>query len=307
MGNYHPKPEGLNINNTWLAIGSFDGVHLGHRELIRQLNDGAHSAGCLSAVMTLFPHPSRVVRETTTPIYLSTFEERLALLKGLGLDHIIQLPFNKKLAGQSAATFMHRTIQQLGMKHLMVGQNFALGHNRKGNVEELGRLGNALGFTLSILPPLLLDGMIVSSSQIRAWLGEGDVEMAAKALGRPYRTCGHVVHGDERGGRIGIPTANLSVWQEQVLPVGGVYACWAEVNNQRLRAVTNIGLRPTFLSEHPHVTVEAHLLNFSGDLYNRELCLDFVQRIRSETRFETTEALVKQIQVDITHARRLLV
>ena len=307
MGSYHPKLEVLNISNTWLSIGSFDGVHIGHRELVRQLNDGAHAAGCLSAVMTLFPHPSRVVREITTPIYLSTFEERLELLEGLCVDHIIHLPFNKKLAGQSAATFMYRTIQQLGMKHLMVGQNFALGHNRKGNVQELGRLGDALGFTLSVIPPILLDGVIISSSQIRAWLGEGDVEMAARALGRPYRTCGRVVHGDERGGSIGIPTCNLAVWQEQMLPAGGVYACWAKVDNQKLRAVTNIGLRPTFQSDHPHVTVETHLLDFSGDLYNRDVCLDFVQRIRGEIRFETVDALVKQIHGDITHARRLLV
>ena len=124
----------------------------------------------------------------------------------LGVDHIIHLPFDHKIASQSAATFMNRTLYQLGMKHLLVGENFALGKDRKGNVDELSRLGQALGFQLTAIPPLMQDGVTISSSQIRAWLGEGDVEMAARALGRPYRTCGRVVHGDERGGRIGIPT-----------------------------------------------------------------------------------------------------
>ena len=307
MPTFHNSLDGLILKDSWLAIGSFDGVHLGHRDLLRRLIEGARAEKCQSVVMTLFPHPSRVVRGLTTPIYLSTFRERVAFLENLGVDHIIHLPFNQKIASQSAATFMNRIVYQLGVKHLVVGQNFTLGHNRKGNVDELSRLGRALGFKLTVIPPLTLDGIVISSSQIRAWLGEGDVDMATRALGRPYQICGQVVHGDERGGRIGIPTCNLAAWQEQKLPAGGVYACWAEIDNQRLRAVTNIGLRPTFQSEHPHVTVEAHLLDFSGDLYDRELCLGFAQRIRGEMRFETVDALVKQIRMDITLARRLLV
>jgi riboflavin kinase / FMN adenylyltransferase len=304
---YYPNLDSTEIQNSWLAIGSFDGVHLGHRDLIHRLVDGAHAAKCQAVAMTLFPHPSRVVRSLTTPIYLSTFEERVAWLGELGVDAIIQLPFTRKIASQSAATFMNRVSYRVGLKNLLVGQNFALGHNRKGNIDELTRLGHALGFQVTVITPLQLGGVIISSSQIRAWLGEGDVEMAARALGRPYRTCGPVVHGDERGGKIGIPTANLSIWQEQVLPTGGVYACWAFVDGNRFRAVTNIGLRPTFHSEHPHVTVEAHLLDYSADLYGRQLCLEFMQRLRGEKRFEKVEALVKQIHADIALARRLLV
>jgi riboflavin kinase/FMN adenylyltransferase len=304
---YYPNFDSTEIQNTWLAIGSFDGVHLGHRDLIRQLVDGAHAAKCQAVAMTLYPHPSRVLRSLTTPIYLSTFEERVSCLGELGVDAIIQLPFNRKIAAQSAATFMNRVSYRVGLKNLLVGQNFALGHNRKGNVDELTRLGHALGFQVTVVTPMQLGGVVISSSQIRAWLGEGDVEMAARALGRPYRTCGPVVHGTERGGKIGIPTANLNAWQEQMLPAGGVYACWALVDNNRYRAVTNIGLRPTFHSEHPHVTVEAHLLDYSGDLYGRQLCLEFIQRIRGEKRFEKVEALVKKIHADIALARRLLV
>lgn len=307
MPDYYPNLDSLELKNTWLAIGSFDGVHLGHRNLIRQLVDGAHAVNCHAVAMTLYPHPSRVVKGLTTPIYLSTLEERLARLGELGLDAIIQLPFDRKFAAQSAATFMNRLIYKLDLKNLLVGQNFALGHNRKGNVDELIRLGRSLGFSVTVVEPQLLDGIVISSSQIRAWLGEGDVEMAARALGRPYRTCGMVVHGDERGGKIGIPTANLNAWQEQMLPAGGVYACWVMVGKDRYRAVTNIGLRPTFQSEHPHVTVEAHLLDFSGNLYDRLLCLEFIHRIRGEKRFEKVDALVKQIHADIAHARRSLV
>jgi len=307
MPTYHSSPDGLKLKDTWLAVGSFDGVHLGHRDLIRQLSDGAQADQCQAVVMTLFPHPSRVVRGLTTPIYLSTFEDRITMLEQLSVDHIICLPFDQKTAGQSAATFMNRMVYQLGVKRLLVGHNFTLGHDRKGNVDELSRLGLALGFQLSVIPPIMLDEITISSSQIRAWLGGGDVELVARALGRPYRVCGQVVHGDERGGSIGIPTCNTSIWKEQVLPAGGVYACWAEVDGRRLRAVTNIGLRPTFQSSHPHVTVEAHLLDFTGNVYDRELCLEFIQRIRGEERFETVSALVKQIQKDITLARRLLV
>jgi riboflavin kinase/FMN adenylyltransferase len=228
------------------------------------------------------------------------------MLEEMGVDHIIHLPFDKKIAAQSAATFMNRIVYKLDLKNLLVGQNFALGHDRKGNIDELSRLGRVLGYELTAIPPLMLGGVIISSSQIRAWLGEGDVEMATQALGRPYSVCGQVVHGDERGGMIGIPTANLAIWQEQLLPAGGVYACQAVVDGKHIQAVTNIGLRPTFHSEHPHVTVEAHLLDFSGDIYGRKLCLEFIQRIRGEARFESVDALVKQILTDIAHARREL-
>ncbi|MGA9396951.1 MAG: bifunctional riboflavin kinase/FAD synthetase [Anaerolineaceae bacterium] len=307
MSKYYPSMDSLELHNTWLAIGSFDGVHLGHRDLIQQLIDGAHRSECQAVVMTLYPHPSRVVRGLTTPIYLSTLNERVAMLADLGVDTIIQLPFDKRIASQSASTFMNRLMYHVDLKNLLVGQNFVLGHDRKGNVDELTRLGRSLGYQVTAIPPRILGGIIISSSQIRAWLSEGDVEMAARALGRTYSTCGVVVHGDERGGRIGIPTANLDIWQEQVLPTGGVYACWAKVGTNRYPAVTNIGLRPTFHSEHPHVTIEAHLLDFTGNLYDQLLCLEFIQRIRGEIRFEGVEALVKQIHSDISHARRLLV
>ncbi len=306
MTKYYPSMDSLKFQNSWLTIGSFDGVHLGHQDLIRQLIKGAHRSKCQAIVMTLYPHPSRVVRGLSTPIYLSTFNERIALLSKLGVDAIIQLPFDKRIASQSASTFMNRLMYHLDLKELLVGQNFVLGHDRKGNVDELTRLGQSLGYQVTAIPPRMLGGIIISSSQIRAWLSEGDVEMAARALGRTYNTCGVVVHGDERGGRIGIPTANLDVWQEQVLPTGGVYACWAKVGNERYMAVTNIGIRPTFQSEHPHVSIEANLLDFSGDLYDKLVCLEFVKRIRGERRFEGVEALVKQIHTDITHARRFL-
>ena len=307
MSRYYPSIEALELHDTWLTIGSFDGIHLGHQDLIRQLIEGAHQAGCQAAVMTLFPHPSRILRGLNTPIYLSTLNERISLISDLGVDAIIQLPFNKRIASQSAATFMNRLIFHIDLKHLLVGQNFALGHDRKGNVEELTRLGRTLGYQVSSITPRMLGDTIISSSQIRAWLSEGDVELAGRALGRSYRVCGVVIHGDERGGSIGIPTANLEIWKEQVLPAGGVYACWARVGNERYKAVTNIGLRPTFHSEHPHVTIEAHLLDYSGNLYDQLMCLEFVKRIRGESRFSDSNALVKQIHTDIIHARRLLV
>ncbi|MBN2677975.1 MAG: bifunctional riboflavin kinase/FAD synthetase [Anaerolineaceae bacterium] len=307
MTRYYPSIESLTLQNTWLAIGSFDGVHLGHRELLRQLVTGAHTAGCQAVAMTLYPHPGRVVKGLTTPIYLSTLEERLTMLAELELDVIVQLPFDRKIAAQSPASFMNRLNYHLGLKHLLVGQNFALGHDRKGSVDELARLGRSLGYQVTAIVPYTMEGIVISSSQIRAWLSEGDVELAARALGRAYSTCGQVIHGDERGGQIGIPTANLAIWQEQVLPAGGVYACWVKAGDIRHKAVANIGLRPTFHSEHPHVTVEAHLLDYSGNLYDQHLCFEFIQRIRGEQRYKNAGELVKQIEMDIYIARRLLV
>ena len=154
MPDYFPNLDSLELKNTWLAIGSFDGVHLGHRNLIRQLVDGAHAVNCQAVVMTLYPHPSRVVKDLTTPIYLSTLEERLARLGELGLDAIIQLPFERKIAAQSAATFMNRVNYRLGLKNLLIGQNFALGHDRKGNADELSRLGHVLGFQVTVYPAI---------------------------------------------------------------------------------------------------------------------------------------------------------
>jgi len=307
MTRYYPSIESVKMQDTWLAIGSFDGVHLGHRNLIRQLVEGAHASNCQAVVMTLYPHPSRVVRGLTTPIYLATFDERVAMLGELKVDAIIQLQFDRKLASQSAATFMNRLIHHLGVRNLLAGQNFVLGHERKGNIEALTRLGQSLGYQVTVISPVMVEGSPISSSQIRTWLGEGDVDLARRGLGRPYSICGRVMHGDGRGGRIGIPTANLDVWQEQVLPAGGVYACQARIGTKRYMAVTNIGLRPTFSSEHPHVTIESHLLDFSQDVYDQELHLDFIQRLRGERRFEDAADLVKQIHADITHTRRLLV
>jgi riboflavin kinase/FMN adenylyltransferase len=201
---------------------------------------------------------------------------------------------------------MRRIHRHLQPSHLLVGPDFALGHGRQGNIEELRRMGDDFNFTLSIFDPVINDDEVISSSRIRSALAEGDMVKAQNLLGRPYRIDGAVIPGDRRGRSLGIPTANLDVWAERALPKTGVYACYAHVEDQTLLAVVNIGTRPTFDTQNIKQHVEAHLLHFNGNLYGKQLELDFITRIRNEQRFSSIEALVDQIHQDIHTAETLL-
>ena len=201
---------------------------------------------------------------------------------------------------------MIRLKSHLGLSHLCVGHDFALGKNREGNVQALRHLGESLGYQLQVIPPYKIDGKVVSSSRIRACLVKGDVKQCSRLLGRPYQIKGKVIPGDGRGKTIGIPTANLSIWSKRALPQAGVYVCKAHVNGIGWGAVTNIGLRPTFEEQSNFQRVETHVLDFDKDIYGQEIQLDFISYIRAERRFEGAGALVEQIQVDISQARKAL-
>lgn len=291
---------------TYLTVGSFDGVHRGHQGLLSALTQAAHQAGAQSAVVTFFPHPVAVLRGLSQPYYLTSPEERARLMGECGIDVVLTLPFTRELAALSAREFVTLLREKAGMESLWVGYDFALGRNREGDVPTLQRLGEELGFAVHVLPPVALEDTPVSSSLIRAALEQGDVVSAARMLGRPYTIEGAVVHGDARGRTLNIPTINISFWAEQRLPAFGVYACRVEVEGLVLDAVANIGIRPTFANPNGEVRLEAHLLDFSGDLYDRTVRLQFVAFLRPERRFESVEALVAQIQQDIQHAREVL-
>jgi riboflavin kinase/FMN adenylyltransferase len=296
----------IHLQGIWLTIGSFDGVHLGHQEIISKLTAEAHSNGALAVVLTFYPHPAIVVRERDFPFYLTTPEEKAELIENLGVDILITHPFDKKIASTPAKEFMRLLHLHLGMKHLRVGYDFALGRNREGNVSKLAEYGKELGYTIEVTDAFKLDNQIVSSSRIRFLLGVGQVEEAAKLLNRNYSISGTVILGDQRGRTIGFPTANLDIWKMRTIPAAGVYACLAKVNGITLNAVANIGVRPTFENTPVPPRVEAHLLDFQGNIYGDKVTLEFITRLRDEQRFSSVEDLVNQIERDVRVARQIL-
>jgi riboflavin kinase/FMN adenylyltransferase len=302
------KPE-----PTCLTIGYFDGVHRGHRYLINQASRAARREGLRSVLLTFYPHPSVVLRGAE-PFFLTTREEKLALLSEMDLDQIIIERFTPGLARTRASQFVDWLMEQIGMVEMWVGPDFALGYRREGDIPFLRQAGKERGFRVSVVQRLKLEGVPISSSRIRQALREGDVTLAARCLGRPYCLEGPVIIGAQRGRTIGFPTANIEIPLERAIPANGVYAAWARLRLEsqpsrglkveRHRAVVNIGIRPTF--DNGARTIEAHLLDFNRDIYGQRLTLDFVAHLRPEQRFEGVDALVTQISRDVERARELL-
>lgn len=293
-----------------LTIGYFDGVHRGHRHLIGHMSTTARRQGVRAVLLTFYPHPKAVLRGAELS-YLSTREEKLARLSELDLDLIVIQPFTPGLARTRAGQFVEWLIEQVGMVSLWVGPDFTLGYRREGDVPFLRRTGAAHGFEVHVVEPLRhthspgqAAGEIISSSNVRQALRQGDVALAARYLGRPYSVRGSVVIGAQRGRTIGFPTANVAVPAERVVPANGVYAAWATRGDERHPAVVNIGTRPTF-DDGPR-TIEAHLLDFDRNIYGQRLALDFVAHLRPEQRFNTIAALVAQINRDVQRTRQLL-
>jgi riboflavin kinase/FMN adenylyltransferase len=289
-----------------ITIGVFDGVHRGHQHLISQLVEEAHASGRLAVVLTLFPHPDVVLRGLTGRYYLTTTEQKAALLGALGVDVVITHPFNDDVRKIRAAAFVDQLCEHLRLSSLWVTADFALGYQREGNFAFLTAQGTEKGFEVRQTNLVKADqtSATISSSDLRTALLDGQVEQAAKWLGRLYRVEGTVVKGDQRGRTIGFPTANLDIWAEQIIPATGVYACWAYLGDERFMAVTNIGYRPTFNGQD--LRVEAHLLGFDRDIYGQTLALEFVERLRGEQKFSGFEALVQQIRADVIKGNQVL-
>ena len=272
-----------------MAVGSFDGVHLGHREVIR----GSDS------VLTFDPHPSAVVAPQHTPKLLTSLEIKAELVESLGVGELIVIPFDADFAKRSAQEFIDEVLlSTLGATHVSVGENFRFGNRAQGDPQMLAEDER---FSTRVVPLLEVEGEIVSSSHIRGLVLAGEVEQATHFLGAPFQMRGEVVHGDERGRELGFPTANLVPDDALVCPGHGVYACLAD----GMPAAVNVGVRPTFVTGRGEL-VEAYLLDFEGDLYERELRLDFCSRLRGERRFQSAEALVEQMHRDVQHTRELL-
>ena len=298
--------ENVHLIDAWLTIGAFDGVHRGHQEIIRLLLAGANDVGAPAVVLTFDPHPLAVLRPQKKLSFLTTPKEKASLLGGLGVNIVITHPFNPKVAALSAKDFLIRLKNHLGFRHFWIGHDFAMGHNREGDIPTLRRLGSELGYELNVASPATSEGQTISSSRIRALLAEGKVQEASHLLGRPYQVSGKVIEGVGRGHEIGFPTANLDIPANRVIPQLGVYACRVYVNGRSWEAVTNIGVRPTFETDATVPSVETHILDFSEDVYGDIIQLEFVTHLRGEQRFSNVAALTKQINTDMAQARAIL-
>ncbi len=288
---------------TVVAIGAFDGLHIGHQRIIAQLIAHARETSRLSAVVTFHPHPRSVLSPWLSPKVLTTPGDKAALLARMGVDILVLLRFTPELARTSAGEFVHMLCERLHMAELWVGRDFALGRGREGNVPALRAMGERLGFEVHTFDPVVIDGRPVSSTWVRELLATGQVDDARRLLGRPYSLAGEVVGGARRGRCLGFPTANLAVRPERALPPDGVYAVYAIVDKRRLPAVANVGERPSFnTGQH---AIEVHILDYTGDLYGRDLVIEFVSRLRPERRFDDVCELVTQIGRDVERARGL--
>ena len=287
-----------------VTIGVFDGVHLGHQQLLARLVDKARAAKLRAVTVTFFPHPDIVLRGLRGRYYLTTAEEKVQRLRATGVDEVLTLPFDDALRRVSAADFCAQLRQGLNMRALAVGRDFALGHRREGDVDKLRELGHKLGFELMITDLVESEDGRISSTAIREALEAGDMTRARRWLGRSHVLCGEVVRGAGRGRQLGFPTANIAVWQQQVIPANGVYASYAWLGEERFVAATNVGVRPHFGEET--VTIEPYILDFECDIYGSRLCVSFEQRLRAEQRFGSLDGLIAQIAADAAASRALL-
>jgi riboflavin kinase/FMN adenylyltransferase len=290
--------------DTIVTIGVFDGVHLGHKELISELLKQAGEKNLFSAVVTFRQHPEDMLSSKTKLPYLTDIKTRITLLKNEGIDIIVPLSFTKELAGLDARRFIVLLQEHLRMRGLVIGSDFALGKAREGDKDNLRRLGKELGFSVTVVPPLEIAGEVVSSTTIRKAMAEGNMEKVRKLTGRYFSLHGKVVTGAGRGEGLGFPTANLNVNSGQALPPDGVYAGLAHINGEIYQTMTNIGKDPTFGGNER--TVEAYLLDYHGDLYGYELTVDFVAKLRNEKKFASADDLKKQVAEDVRQGKSIL-
>jgi riboflavin kinase/FMN adenylyltransferase len=298
LANIAPQGE------TLLTIGMFDGVHAGHRYLLEKLQQRAAEKNLLSGVVTFNPHPQSVLHPHNQLPWLSNLEDRIRAFQELGINIVAVLTFTPEVAQLSAQEFMPLLKKYLKMQGIMVGPDFALGRGGEGNINLLRTLGHEMNFSVEVVPPYTINGEVVSSTLIRQALIQGDMRRVERLMGRYFYLRGKVITSDKRGRLLGFPTANLDIKPQQALPGNGIYATITQVNGKRFPSATSIGIRPTF--EEGEKTVETHLLNYKGDLYGKEIRIEFVQRLRDEQRFPSPEDLKIQIEKDVRKVEALL-
>ena len=285
------------------AIGTFDGVHLGHQQVIRQTIADAEQCEGIPVVITFDRHPASVVAPHRAPDLIYPLSKKLRVIETLGVHALLLIRFDRAFSKRTAGDFIRGLVREFrGLNSLCVGSNFTFGHGRSGNVDLLQQLGTELGFTVHGMASVSLDGQVVSSTRVREAIRLGHLDAASQRLGRPYELCGEVVRGDGLGTQLGIPTANLDV-TGLALPPTGVYAVHPHLDGRCHRGVLNLGFRPTLRDKSPALRAEVHLLDFTGDLYRRQIDLTFVHKLRDEQKFRDLTELKEQIHRDIATAR----
>lgn len=292
------------FNKTVATLGNFDGVHLGHRAIFRSVVERARKDGAVSMVCTFEPHPLKVLAPEHAPRLINTREEKERLIAASQVDVLVQIPFERNLASLPPVAFVDDILLgKLGVKHLIVGYDYAFGRERAGDACFLRTQGVSKGFGVDIFGPVQYEGKVLSSTRVRQSILRGDVEHACRLLGRHFNMEGRVVHGDQRGNSLGFATANIET-DKELLPLDGVYAGKVKYNEVVHNAVINIGYKPTFGENS--LSIEVHILDFEGDLYHENMRVYFVARLRDEQKFPGTDELIKAIKNDIQRARSIL-
>ena len=292
------------IDASGVTIGNFDGVHRGHAEIFAHLKQKSSERNLPSVVVTFEPHPLKILAPESAPSLITTFAQKAALIAGCGIDHLVVVPFTTEFSRLPARDFVLEILcGSLGMRHIIIGHDYAFGRGREGNYQTLQTLGALNGFTLEDLPPIGEEGVVFSSSLVRSAVTVGDMDAASHILGRYYQISGTVVHGREIGQAIGFPTANIATANE-LLPSDGVYAVMVEVDGQLVKGACNIGCNPTTSGKTR--TIEVFLLEFSSCIYNHEITLHFVRKLRSERLFPDISALKAAIGQDVQDTRIIL-
>ena len=289
----------------FLAIGVFDGVHRGHQAVISTSARHAHAADGTPVVVTFDPHPAKVLRPNDAPHLLTAKQHKIDLIRSLGVGHLLVLAFNRQFASTPPDEFVRQLMSNSKpLREICVGHEWSFGRNRTGNLTLLKKLGGELSFDVIGIPPVMVNGNVVSSTAIRNAIKDGDFDKAADMLGRIYSVVGTVVPGDNLGKKLGFPTANLSAHSEQ-FPPDGVYFAEAWLDGVLHHGVVNLGIRPTMAKDKSQRTLEIHLLDFNEDIYGKEIEIRFLQYLRPEKKFANADALVQQIQIDVNQARKL--
>jgi riboflavin kinase/FMN adenylyltransferase len=291
---------------TVVTVGTFDGVHRGHWEVLQEICQRALATGRRSVLLTFDPHPLRILRPEHAPPLLTTSLEKKEILAESGLNYVVFLSFTPALSRYEPRRFVEEVlVGRLGVKELVIGYDHGFGQGRSGDATTLRQIGEELGFSVDVVPPVVADGEAISSSAIRSALKAGNPEGAALGLGRPYSLHGLVVRGDGRGRQLGFPTANLAVASsDKLIPAEGIYAVRGVNRSGTFDGALHLGPRPTFLGSPP--TIELHLLDFEGDLYGEDIRVDFVSRLRDVRPFDSVSALVAQMREDVKEVRGTL-
>lgn len=299
MKQFTSLDEIRHLEETVVALGNFDGVHKGHQELIRRAVNSAMVAGLKSAVFTFSNHPKNVLAQKTVVKNILYFEEKAKMLADLGVDYLISVDFDKNIQEMEAEDFIREIlVKKLHMREAYCGFNYRFGNQGHGSPETLMRVGLELGFGLHILEPYMVRGMIVSSTTIRNYISNGDVDQCLSLMGHYYSVQGTVVEGKRLGKSIGFPTSNINLDESMVTPANGVYITYCNYNGIKYPSVTNVGVRPTLINDDGRKNVETHIFNFNKDIYGKEIRVEFLERIREEVKFDYMEDLVAQIKLD---------